>query len=65
VLFPGAAARLFETLDELELDPSFYKATERAKPKAKASPEADEVEVEEEDKPSKKAPAKKKPLFSK
>lgn len=47
-LFPGAAARLFETLDELELDPSFYKATSRAAPKAKAkAPEPDEVDEQE------------------
>lgn len=31
-LFPGAAARVFETLDELELDESFYKAERRVKP---------------------------------
>ena len=53
VLFPGAAARVFESLDELELDPSFYKATSRATPKA-AEPEepADEVEEEVEDEPA-------------
>lgn len=28
-LFPGVAARVFETLDELDLDESFYKATGR------------------------------------
>ena len=28
-LFPGAAARLFETIDELELDESFFKAVGR------------------------------------
>lgn len=67
VLFPGAAARLFETLDELELDPSFYKATSRATPKAKAEePEPDEVEERESEtdepepapKPKKAAAAK-------
>jgi len=47
VLFPGAAARLFETLDELELDPSFYKATSRASPKKAEEPELDEVDERE------------------
>lgn len=32
ILFPGAAARVFTTLDELDLDESFYKAEKRAKP---------------------------------
>jgi hypothetical protein len=31
VLFPGAAARVFETLDELRLPDEFYKPTARAK----------------------------------
>ena len=31
-LFPGAAARVFETLDELEIPEDFYKPTARAKP---------------------------------
>jgi hypothetical protein len=35
-LFPGAAARVFETLDELNLPESFYKATARHKPEAAA-----------------------------
>jgi hypothetical protein len=48
VLFPGAAARVFENLDELELDQSFYKATERARPRAKA---AKPVAAEAEDAP--------------
>jgi hypothetical protein len=30
LLYPGAAARVFETLDELELTPEQFKATERA-----------------------------------
>lgn len=71
VLFPGVASRVFETLDELEIDPSFFKPTERAKPKAspkaETSSEPDEAEVEEEVKqPVKKAPAKaaKSSLFS-
>lgn len=37
-LFPGAAARVFETLDELELDESFYKAERRVAPPAAAEP---------------------------
>jgi len=36
-LFPGAAARVFETLDELDIDESFYKA-DRVQPKRKADP---------------------------
>lgn len=38
-LFPGAAARVFETFEELELDESLFKATERAveKPSKKAA----------------------------
>jgi hypothetical protein len=35
-MFPGVAARVFETLDELELDESFYKATGRLKAKPAA-----------------------------
>lgn len=31
-LFPGAAARAYQKLDELEIDPTFFKATSRAKP---------------------------------
>ena len=71
VLFPGVASRLFETLDELEIDQSFFKATERARPKAatkaKPSPEPDEVEAEAPapKKTEKTAPAKKKSLFAK
>lgn len=46
-LFPGAAARAFQTLDELEIPPDFYKAESRVKPKpadkpAKASKKANE-----------------------
>ena len=74
VLFPGAAARVFENLDELELDPSFFKATQRAKAKPKKAAKVeepdesveevaeDEPEVEEIEeeapKPKKAAPAK-------
>ncbi|MCH4543131.1 hypothetical protein [Ochrobactrum sp. A-1] len=36
-LFPGAAARVFDTVDELELDEIFFKAEKRAVPEAKAS----------------------------
>lgn len=34
MLFPGAAARAFQTLEELEIDETFYKAAARVKPKA-------------------------------
>lgn len=48
-LFPGAAARVFETFDELELDDSLYKATGHAKPKAKkAKVKAEEPEPDDE-----------------
>lgn len=55
-LFPGAAARLFEDFAELELDDSFYKATDRAKPtkakgKAKKAKEPEPEEVEDEAEP--------------
>ena len=75
VLFPGAAARVFENFDELEIDESLYKATARATPKKAKKPEPEpepeevEDEVEEEDPPpapvkkpaaKKAAPAKKK-----
>ena len=33
-LFPGAGSRAIQTLEELNLDESFYKAETRAKPKA-------------------------------
>lgn len=36
-LFPGAAARLFETLDELELDESLFKAVNRMQPQVVAA----------------------------
>lgn len=40
-MFPGVAARVFETLGELELDESFFKATGRLKAKPAAiEPEA-------------------------
>ncbi|TGT76148.1 MULTISPECIES: hypothetical protein [unclassified Mesorhizobium] len=35
-LFPGAAARAFQTLDELELPEEFFKAESRVKPKPAA-----------------------------
>jgi hypothetical protein len=49
-LFPGVAARVFESFDELELDDSFFKATGHAKPKARAKPmgKAKEPDPEEE-----------------
>ncbi|RWA81503.1 MAG: hypothetical protein EOQ31_31665 [Mesorhizobium sp.] len=37
-LFPGAAARAFQTLDELELPEEFFKAESRVKAKAAAKP---------------------------
>jgi hypothetical protein len=59
VLFPGVAARLFETLDELELDPSFYKATSRAMPKKAKEPEPDEVDEQESETTDEPEPAPK------
>jgi hypothetical protein len=49
-MFPGVAARVFETIGELELDESFFKATGRLK----ARPAAEPVAVEE---PAEDAPA--------
>jgi hypothetical protein len=40
-LFPGAAARAFQSFDELELDESLFKAVTRMKPKAEAAEPAD------------------------
>lgn len=59
-LFPGAAARVYEGFDELEIDESFFKATGRAKPKATAEPEEveDEDDVVEQPKPKAKPKAK-------
>jgi hypothetical protein len=53
-LFPGAAARVFETLDELELPEELFKTTERMK----AVADAPEAPAENAPK-SKKAAAKK------
>lgn len=39
-LFPGAAARMFMTLDELELPDDLYKAVDRLRPDAAPSPKA-------------------------
>lgn len=36
ILYPGAAARVFETIDELEIDEVFFKPAERVKPTPKA-----------------------------
>jgi len=58
VLYPGAAARVFETLDELGIDESFYKAEARVKaapvkkaeapkPRGKAKAEASAPVVED------------------
>ncbi|WP_035693630.1 hypothetical protein, partial [Bradyrhizobium liaoningense] len=44
-MFPGVAARVFETLGELDLDESFFKATGRLK----AKPAAEPVEAEAAD----------------
>ena len=51
MIFPGAAARVFEDFDELELPDEFFKATERAKPapsapKAKATKQKAEAKAE-------------------
>jgi len=37
-LFPGAAARAFQTLDELDIPEDFYKAERRVKPKPAEKP---------------------------
>lgn len=42
-MFPGVAARVFETLGELELDESFFKATGRLKARPAAAPVVDEA----------------------
>lgn len=42
-MFPGVAARVFETIDELDLDESFFKATGRLK----AQPAAIETATED------------------
>lgn len=49
-LFPGAAARLFEAIEELELDPSMFKASARMKPVAAPVAEPDD-EADEPVKP--------------
>jgi hypothetical protein len=61
VLFPGAAARVFESFDELDLDESFYKAERRVKPKPAPEPVEDadgEVEPKKPTAAQKKAAAK-------
>ncbi|MGN6451327.1 MAG: hypothetical protein ACTHLK_22585 [Brucella intermedia] len=40
-LFPGAAARVFDTVEELELDEIFFKAEKRAVPEAKSEKATD------------------------
>lgn len=63
-LFPGAAARVFETIDELELDASFFKATARmtAKPAKVAEPEpVPEPEAEKPKRTRKVKPVEVKP----
>lgn len=49
LLYPGAAARVFETLDELELNESFFKPTARVAPGTPAEPNVDEEEKSLED----------------
>lgn len=49
LLFPGAAAQAFQSLDQLELDESFFKATERAK--AVPAPKRGKKVVEAVDEP--------------
>jgi hypothetical protein len=44
-LFPGVAARLFETIDELGLDESFFKANSKPQPEPVAEPAAPVEEV--------------------
>lgn len=44
ILFPGAAARVFETIDELNLPEEFFKPTARAGLPKKAAPVEDELE---------------------
>jgi hypothetical protein len=46
-MFPGVAARVFETLDELELDESFFKPTGRLKARPVSAPVAVEEPAEE------------------
>ncbi|MBZ9706068.1 hypothetical protein LB543_04955 [Mesorhizobium sp. ESP7-2] len=49
-LFPGAAARAFQTLDELYIEEDFYKATGRVKPEpAKAAPKAAKAKKSDKD----------------
>lgn len=45
-LFPGAAARVFETLDELELPEEFYKAETRVSSKSKPKSKQPEAPAE-------------------
>lgn len=56
-LFPGAGARVFETLDELGLPDQFYKAITRAKAPAPAAPAAPVTDLAEAKKSRKKAAA--------
>lgn len=56
VLFPGIAARLPESFDELDIDESFFKATGRAS--TKPAPAVVEEVVETEPAPVKKLTAK-------
>lgn len=55
-LYPGAAARVFETLDELDLDSSFFKTATRVTTQTPAAPVA--VAVPEAGKPKRGRKAK-------
>lgn len=50
-LFPGAAARAFQTLDELELPEEFFKAESRVKAKAAKPTKAKKADAEPEAEP--------------
>jgi hypothetical protein len=64
MLFPGVAARMFDTLDELELDESFFKADTRVASKpAKAAPTPEPVEQEEAPAPKSYSAMKKQELL--
>jgi hypothetical protein len=64
MLFPGVAARMFDTLDELELDESFFKADTRVASKpAKAAPAPAPVEQDEAPAPKSYSAMKKQELL--
>lgn len=51
-LFPGAAAKVFHSFAELELDDSFYKAEKRATPKKATARKAPAAKAEEKTEPT-------------